>query len=390
MLLEISRKHQVDYLALRKPNETPSELERSDPYAASKEWIEWHEAERGSPVFYGEILGNQLCSSKPYSLSKYIHHPMRQRIRMLVQEHPYDVVVCDYLYPALNVLGQTGLVPTVVFQHNTEAQIWKRLAANQGNPLARLYFQGQYQRMRKWEQRLCSRFDGVITVSPEDSALAQQEYGLENVLGDVPGGVDFTYFQPGREEARDPQRIAFLGSMDWIPNVEGIHFFHEQIFPLLRASRPDLKLVIIGRKPADSLRRLAMSDPAVELTGTVEDVRDWVNRCSVMVVPLLSGSGTRLKILEAMAMGIPIVSTTIGAEGLGLESGRQLLLADHPDEFARETGRLLDHVELRRELSATARTHVVQNHGWDRAAETFIELCHQVVSSRIAAPARGH
>ncbi len=380
MLVEISRNHQVDYLALRKPDETPSELELSDPYAASKEWIEWREAERGSLPFYGEILGNQLCSSKPYSIAKYIHRPMRQRIRTLVQEHHYDVAVCDYLYPALNVLDQTSQVPTVVFQHNTEAQIWKRLAANQRNPLARLYFQGQYQRMRRWEQQLCSSFNGVITVSPEDSALAQQDYGLKNVLGDVPGGVDFSYFQPVPDSARAPLRIAFLGSMDWIPNVEGIHFFHEEIFPLLRASRPDLKLVIIGRKPAESLRRLATNDPAIELTGTVEDVREWVNRCSIMVVPLLSGSGTRLKILEAMAMGIPIVSTRIGAEGLGLESGRHLLLADRAEDFARETGRLLDDAELRRQLSATARTHVVQNHGWDRAAQTFIELCQQVTS----------
>ena len=388
MLREISRHHRVDYLALRRPDENPSREELDDPYAASKEWIAWTETDRGTLPFYAELLWNRLLSTKPYSLTKYVHRPMQRRIRELVHTRSYDLVICDYLYPVLNVLGQTGNVPTILFQHNTEAQIWERLASTQTNALSRWYFRGQHRRMAQWERRLCGRFDGVITVSPDDSKIAQERYGLSNVLGDVPGGVDFDFFSPGPAEERDPNRIAFLGSMDWIPNVEGVHWFHREVLPLLRRDRPDLKLVVIGRKPAESLRRLAAEDPAVELTGTVDDVRDWVQRCSVLVVPLLSGSGTRIKILEAMAMGIPIVSTTVGAEGLGLASGTHLLLADDPESFARATAQLLDAASLRHQLAATARAHVVEHNGWDRAAQIFIDLCQSAPPPRFVTPSK--
>lgn len=205
----------------------------------------------------------------------------------------------------------------VLFQHNIEALIWQRLAAGRSSSVGRWFFRRQHRRMQQWEARLSSIFDGVVTVSPEDAELARSEYGLTNVLGHVPTGVDSGAFKPAPPLAPGlSPTVGFLGAMDWMPNIEGVLWFVREVLPLVRQRVPGTRFKIIGRNPPPSIRALATAESGIEVTGTVDDVQPHVHGCNLIVVPLLSGGGTRIKIFECMAMGVAVVSTTIGAEGL--------------------------------------------------------------------------
>jgi glycosyltransferase involved in cell wall biosynthesis len=264
-----------------------------------------------------------------------------------------------------------------------EALIWDRLSLNERRPVAKSYFANQAQRMAAWEKRLSRAFDGVITVSPDDSRYAKEVYGLANVLGEVPTGVDAVEFEEvatARLLRSSGLHLIFLGSMDWLPNIEGVQWFTTEILPRIRREMPEIKFTIVGRNPAPSILQLARTGSGIEVTGTVPDVRPFLIKGDVLVVPLKSGGGTRIKILEAMAAGIPIVSTSIGAEGLGLVSGEHLLIADDPENFAAETVRLLGQPREAFELAQRARERVLAQNGWNSTTQCFLDLCEGVIN----------
>jgi glycosyltransferase involved in cell wall biosynthesis len=174
--------------------------------------------------------------------------------------------------------------------------------------------------------------------------------------------------------------IGFLGSMDWMPNIECVHHFVRDILPAILARFPQARLLVIGRDPAPSLRRLAAENDRVILTGTVEDVRPHLDRCEVLVVPLRSGGGTRIKIFEAMAQGVPVVSTTIGAEGLPVPDGEAILIADDPAEFADAVVTLLDTPDRRERLAEQARALMMDEYSWATVAKRFLTLLNQAVT----------
>ena len=373
MLVELNKRHSVTYLALKDPAHPLDPGEQRSAYADQWTWVPWREARKGSLRWCVELAANLIASTLPYALQKYRSRSMEELLHGLIESGDFDLVVCDFLFPALNFRGSGGggKVTTVLFQHNIEAVIWERLAAGRADWIGRWYFGLQARRMRRWEKRLSERFDGVITVSPEDSEVARRDYGLANVAGDVPAGVDACYFKPAK--SGDGRTVGFLGSMDWMPNIEGVRWFVEHVFgdPAIRAA--GARLLVIGRRPPRSILELAELDPRIEVSGTVDDVRPWLERCDLLVVPLLSGGGTRIKIMEALAAGIPVVSTTVGAEGLGLVDGEHLVIADSAADFVRAVGSLLGDPARRDRLSRVGRELVVREYGWERASEVFIE-----------------
>ena len=173
--------------------------------------------------------------------------------------------------------------------------------------LARAYFRGQWRKMHAFEAGECRHYDHVVVVSPEDRDLVSREYGVHSV-SDVPTGVDTSYFCPTGTLPRDPHSMVFTGAMDWIPNDDAIRFCVQQILPRIRQAVPDATLTVVGRNPSPALVALSARVPGVTVTGRVEDVRPYMERAALYVVPLRIGGGTRLKIFEAMAMGLPVVS----------------------------------------------------------------------------------
>jgi polysaccharide biosynthesis protein PslH len=379
MLRELSALHEVTYLSLL-PSSVPLHPdEEPDRYAQHKIWIPFADYPRRSTRFFIQLFFG-MVSSKPFALSKHYSSELRQRLIELDEAGNFDLIICDFLASALHFVGRDWVTPTVLFQHNMEAQIWQRIAANQKGLISRWFMGLQHRRMLRWEVALSGLFDGVVTVSPEDTRIARDSYGLRNVLGDVPPGVDTHYFQPtSNSTAKTPPILAFLGSMDWMPNVEGLLWFVAKVYPLVKAAHPSVRLRVVGRRPGHEILNLAVADSSIEVTGTVEDVRPCLLDARALVVPLLAGGGTRIKILEAMAMGLPVVSTTIGAEGLPFENGRHLLLADTPQEIANACSALLLDPTLADQVSQAARVAVVERYSWAAASRRFMDLAEKAI-----------
>ena len=383
MLKELKKDHSITYLTLDDGTAQEDARDLASEYCHELVCIPHQQRQKFTPGFYAE-LGLNLVSSLPYAIAKYQSAEMRRRILELTKANSYDVVVCDFLAPAVN-LPRNLSCPSILFQHNVEAMIWKRHAEVQSNKLKQTYLYGQWRKMQAFEGVMCRRFDRVIAVSREDSELMQREYKV-TAIDHVPTGVDTTFFRPRRAERRDPRNLVFTGSMDWLPNEDAIRYFTTQIMPLIKRKLPDVTLTVVGRDPYPALVELSKQDPSIIVTGRVEDVRPYMERAAAYIVPLRIGGGTRLKIFEAMAMEKPIVSTTVGAEGLPVQHESQILLADTPDTFAAAVRRVLEDEEFAFHLGRRSAKLVREQFGWNRVARRFAEICEH---TRLAASPMG-
>jgi sugar transferase (PEP-CTERM/EpsH1 system associated) len=375
MLRAINRKHPVTYLTLDDGRAGNEAREHAYEYASSVEVVPFRLAPRGTTRFYCELIAN-LTSPLPYSLSRYRSRAFRDRVRAYLSEGLIDLVVCDFLTPWVNLPDAAALygVPIVLFQHNVEAEIWRRHTEVAGNPAARWFFSLQHERMEDYERIACRAADHVVAVSENDAGIFRRRYGAPSVSA-VQTGVDTQFFDPTSFAKRLPARLVFTGSMDWMPNAEGITWFVESVWPRIRAVRPDATFSIVGRNPPTAVRALAAPGSGLDVTGTVPDVRPYLAEGSVFVVPLRIGGGTRLKIYEAMAMECPVVSTTVGAEGLPVVNGDHLRLADDAESFAAQCLDLLRNKDDASAMAARAAQYVRANFGWDAVADQFVESC---------------
>jgi glycosyltransferase involved in cell wall biosynthesis len=281
-----------------------------------------------------------------------------------------DLLVVDFPHAAVLLPDAIG-VPSVIFTHNVEAEIFRRQIAAAGNPFARCVWRDQTAKMERYERETLARFDRVIAVSERDAKQFREGYAIRDVHP-VPTGVDLDYFAY-HAPAEEP-RVVFTGSMDWLPNIEGIEWLLREVWPSVAKAVPGASLKVIGRDPPARLVRAA-DGTSIRFTGFVDDVRPHVRGAAACVIPLLVGGGTRIKAYEAMAQGCPIVSTAIGMEGLPAEPLRHFLLADRPDEFAAALIRLLADRALGGRLSTAARAFVEASFSNTRVAAEFERIC---------------
>ena len=377
MLRELRREHEVTYLTLDDGQAAPDALERASEYAHDVIRVPFRQAAKRTPRFYAELARN-AASPLPYAVAKYRSPAMRDALRRVLRENGADVVVCDFLAPSINVDRDLGC-PTVLFQHNVEAAIWARHAQVASHPVKKLYFHEQWRRMRAFEASECRRFDHVVAVSVEDEETFRRDYGVQQV-SNVPTGVDTDYFRPSGARERQPRSLVFTGSMDWLPNEDAITFFAREVLPLVRAQVPDVTVTVVGRNPPAHIRALAADTPGIRVTGSVPDVRPHLEEASAFIVPIRIGGGTRLKIYEAMAMELPVVSTTIGAEGLPLRAGVDAVIADEPAAFAAAVVSVLRDPAQAAHIGRTGAERVRREFSWQRVASAFGEICEAVTS----------
>lgn len=375
MLKHLKRDHHITYLSLRNAGLSREAINAASEYCNKLITVSWQEARKFSARFYRELAAN-LSSALPYAVEKYRSPLMRQAIELEVGGGNYDLVVCDFLVPSINMPEKLDCA-TVLFQHNVESTIWRRHYETQSNRIKKAFFYKQWQKMEAYERAACRRFDAVIAVSSIDRDQMQKEFGLNEVY-DVPTGVDTDYFQP-LGGARPSSEVVFTGSMDWMPNEDAVIYFAEKIMPLISRAVPDVKLTIVGRNPTRRVKAIAEASPQVKITGRVEDVRPYIDRAAAYVVPLRVGGGTRLKIYEAMAMEKAVISTSIGAEGLPVRDGEELIIADQPGEFASAVIRALTDEAFARKIGHRARAVACDQFGWNVAASVFADVCNRVV-----------
>lgn len=376
MLRALARLHEVTYLTLDDGTAAPDALARASEYCTRVEAVPFAPPPKGSVGFYTALLRN-LVSPLPYAIARYEVPALRDRLRTLCSSTNVDVVVCDFLAPSINVPDDLG-VPVVLFQHNVEAMIWERHAHVATHPLRKWYMGEQWRRMKRFEASECRRVDSVVAVSPQDAEVFRRDYGVTEVP-DVPTGVDTDYFVRQPSVQRKPGTMVFTGSMDWMPNEDGIAWFVDSTLPHIRAAIPTAALTIVGRNPTAKVKALQSSDGSVTVTGSVPDVRPYLASHQLFIVPLRVGGGTRLKIYEGMTMGLPTVSTTIGAEGLPVLNGEHIVLADDPASFAHECIALLNDPARCEQMGTAADLYVRDQFGWDGVAKRFAEFCRAAI-----------
>lgn len=386
MLRHLMRDHHVTYVCLASPNDAQTAYESAREYCHRLVTFPWSEPPRFSKGFYAELAKN-VTAPLPYVIEKYRQPQMLSWIAREDARHSYDVIVCDFLSPSANVPDRLSAA-TVLFEHNVETILWERTVKNETNPVKKAYFYAQYLKMRAYERRLCHHYQAVAAVSTNDADAIRDMFRVSDVYP-VPTGVDVDFFspltdpaRPGRpsKPAREKADLVFTGSMDWMPNEDAILYFAESILPRVAASVPEVKVTVVGRNPTPKLKELAAREPRIVLTGRVDDVRPYIDRSTVYIVPLRVGGGTRIKIYEAMGMARAVVSTTIGAEGLPVKDGEEIVLADEPDRFADEVVRLLRDEPARAKIEEAARKAVVERFGWDRATDALVQIMERALS----------
>lgn len=370
MLRCLNRRHELHYVAFQSPGDSEG-FERSSEYCARAYPVDFTAVPKTS-LRFGAQLAAGLFDPVPLAVSRFRSPAMRDKIAELIAAQHFDRVVCDFLVPAVNF---PSLKRTVLFQHNVESSIWRRRVENASNPIERLYLRQQAKRMLAFERNVCREVDGVIAVSDVDAEAMRKLFGVDRV-GAVPTGVNLEYFARPADAPRPDNDLIFVGSMDWAPNVDGVLEFVRSTLPKIRRQRPSTSLLIAGRDPSPDIRDLARQDPLISVTGTVPDVRPYLWRSLVSIVPLRVGGGTRLKIYESMAAGVAAVSTGVGAEGIIAGPG-EIRLADDPTDFARECLALLDNTSAREALTAAAKTLVSERFSWEQVTRRFEDLLDQ-------------
>ncbi|MFN2531066.1 MAG: glycosyltransferase [Pyrinomonadaceae bacterium] len=379
MLRELKKDHEITYLSLDGETGARDAGKLASEYCHHLVTVHHPQSEKFSLEFYVQLVAN-IASPFPYAISKYRSSEMRREIKSNVVSANTDLLVCDFLAPAINVPLELDCA-TLLFQHNVEAMIWKRHFEVQKNLPKKLYLWHQWQKMRQFELDSCNRFDAVVSVSRDDKDRITNDYGVADVF-DVPTGVDIDYFSPAAPSSTARNNLVFTGSMDWLPNSDAITFFVEDILPLIRKVVPDVTLTVVGRNPSSSLQGLARQNTSITVTGRVEDVRPFIKAAAVYIVPIRIGGGTRLKIYEAMAMGRPVVSTFVGAEGLPLQANSEILLADDPDDFASAVIGLLQDPARAQQMAGNAAAKIRPTFSWAHAAHQFSKICENTVERR--------
>jgi glycosyltransferase involved in cell wall biosynthesis len=387
LTLRLARRHRLTYLCHR--NADAEEAEAGKGFFA-EHGIDTVVVERTIPPksglsFYARLAMN-LLSPLPYTVASHDSPTLRQALRQHTATRPVDLWHCEWTPYAHALRAVSG--KRVVVAHNVESVIWQRYVETESNPLRRWYIGRQWRKFRRFERDALREADRTIAVSDVDAARFGEDFGVER-LSVVENGVDTHFFQPAAAR-RDPARLLFLGSLDWRPNLDGVQQLLDEVFPHVRQAIPRATLAVVGRNPPDALRRRIAATPGVELHASVPDVRPHLADCGLMVVPLRIAGGSRLKILEALAAGVPVVSTRVGAEGLHLEAGRDLRLAEGVSDLAPA---LIEAIRDYPRVTAEAehgREQVLVRYDWARLADQLERVWLECVNETRDQPCASH
>jgi glycosyltransferase involved in cell wall biosynthesis len=388
LMSELARAYEVSILALSGIAEDQGALAATRAYCAEVVTVPDARASLGTAA-KRQLQLRSLLSPRSFEYQVYRRPAVQAALDALLARRDYDVVniefslMAQYRFPR----GPRRRPRIVLDEHNIEYDILRRTSAAEGGLVRRLYNYLDFQKLRGEERGAWRRIDGCTLTSARDEAiLREQAPALPTKV--VPNGVDLEHFRPGPAGAVDQQLIVFFGAISYYPNTDGLLYFLREVFPLLQVHYPALRLRIVGPEPPEAIR--CWASDRIEVTGFVDDVRPHIEQAAAIIAPLRIGGGTRLKIVEAMAMGKAIVSTRIGAEGLAVTDGENLLLADEAPAFAAQVGRVLDDPALRERLGLAARELVERHYGWRAAAAKLERFYRQLLNAAPQGAVTGH
>ena len=317
-----------------------------------------------------KALYSLLFSQLPYNVSRFYSGKFEAELTELLEQEDFDVVQMEGIYLAmyLPVVRRLADAPALLRAHNVEYKIWRSYAQAETSPLKRWYFRQLAKKGERFERRKLKKFHGVIALTEEDG-VDFRKLGYEGPLEAIPVGINCPESTPPPEENL---ALAFLGSLEWLPNIQGLRWFLEKVWPDVLKAVPECVFHIAGKNPPESLAKWKY--PNTVIHGPVPDAGVYLAKYPVVVVPLLSGSGVRVKILEAFAHRRCVVTTPRGISGIRAENGVHLAVADKPADFAAECVRLLNNPEERKNLACAARSLVEEAYSWRALTERMTEF----------------
>lgn len=308
-------------------------------------------------------IGNStanLLSSKAFHVSRFLIPAFTQKLITLLEENEFDIVQIEGLPMAvyLPIIRKHSKTKVSLRAHNAEFQIWERTLASENNPLKKRYLQLQINRLKKFEQSVVKSVDALVTITDNDFAILK-DLGFSSKHLTLPCGISLDQYKPGKD-LNPEYDIIYLASFDWQPNQQGLFWFMDKVWPLILKQRPETTFALAGRRMPDSITEI-QAEGFVNL-GEADDMQAFIDNGKLSIVPLLAGSGMRIKIIENMALARPIISTTIGAEGIEVINDKDIVLKDEPSQFCEAIIDLLNKETKRKELGLAARKKVEERY----------------------------
>lgn len=316
-----------------------------------------------------------LCGES-YHVKRFISKAFATRLMQVLEEECFDVVHVEsvFLTPYVPIIRRHSDAKVVLRAHNVEHTIWQRVAQSERNPFKKWYLKHLSLTLAAYEREHLNDYDAVVSITNND-AQKMREMGCRRPMLSIPFGITP---ETDVQVDEEPDSLFHLGSMDWMPNQEGVRWFLKQVWPLIHQSMPQLTLYLAGRKMPDDLMRLQQE--GVKVVGEVPDAMYFIASKQINVVPLLSGSGIRVKIIEAMSAGKVVVTTSIGAEGIGCTDGKNVLIADTPQQFVEQLQRCVNDPEFRRQIGANAAQMIVEQYGNEQLTRQLLDFYNQIVN----------
>ncbi len=378
LLRSLAQHHQITLVAF-----TRNEQEERDAAALHDLCEEVHTVHlHRSRMRDLSALATSMLHNRSWLMERDNQPEMHQLLAGLVQQakqsgQPFDLVHADQLNMAM--FADRLPLPRLLDQHNAVWTIFKRMALQERGP-KRIFLEREWRLLKRFEGDVCGRFEAVTSVSEEDRRALFEAIGTARDMPVIPIAVDANREQP-IPRMPDAKAVLSMATMMWPPNVDGVMWFARDIYPIIHKALPETRFFVVGQRPVAEVRALPESDPSIEVTGYVADPNSYIAQSACLIVPLRSGGGMRVKILEALARGIPIVSTTIGYEGIDLQPGKHLLVADTPQDFAEAVVRLIREPDFGRELARQGRERLLERYDW-RAVYPAMEAAYQQAVAR--------
>jgi glycosyltransferase involved in cell wall biosynthesis len=309
-----------------------------------------------------------VFSKYPLIAERYYVKEARKRIEEILAHHSIDLVHMDMLALGL-YRGDLKDTPVILTNHNVESLRIYRWVEIEKNPFIKGFLFFQYLKLKAFEESLCREFSRCIVVSDYDKNHLKNLCGMDN-FAVIPNGVDISYFKPEEVDVRK-DHLVWVGGMTGPYNSDAVDFFIQKIWSLVKRKVPEATIDFAGGGPTQTLKKKALEDRSVQVLGFVPDIRPIVQRASVFIAPIRIGSGTKIKVLNAMAQAKPVVATTAAAEGIDGTPGENILIADDPEEFAEKIVYLLNHEEIARGIGTKARELIEAKYSWNVISESI-------------------
>jgi glycosyltransferase involved in cell wall biosynthesis len=324
-----------------------------------------------------------LFTKLPYNVERFISAEFDALLQGILKRSSFDVINTESIFvaPYINSIRRFSNAPIVLRAHNVEHIITERLAGNERNPFKRAYLHLLARRMKRFENTFIHLFDGILAITPNDENVFKR-MGYSGKTAVMAAGVDTDFFAPAQDPDISEKKMFFFGSLDWMPNIEAVRWFMQEVFFKIQKLHPELELHIGGKNP-DERTLLFKNIPGVNFHQNIASAPDFMRTHGIQIVPLLSGGGMRVKIVEAMSAGKVVISTSIGAEGIRYKNGENIFIADTAEEFVGQIDKCFKNPDLVKTISQNARETAVQYYSWEEQTEVALKMYRELLQEKI-------